>query len=115
MVSEPTKTCPQCAETVKAAAKICRFCRYEFPPESQRTDGPLMASHAERRKTMTAGRVQLYCIVFGLCIAAFIKIAGGSWLTSLFIGLLIGGAFYPAWLRIAADEKFLDRGDWPNK
>jgi hypothetical protein len=30
---EPTKVCPQCAETVKAPAKICRFCRYEFPPE----------------------------------------------------------------------------------
>jgi hypothetical protein len=30
-LSEATKTCPQCAETVKAAAKICRFCRYEFP------------------------------------------------------------------------------------
>jgi Kef-type K+ transport system membrane component KefB len=27
---EATKTCPQCAETVKAAAKIRRFCRYEF-------------------------------------------------------------------------------------
>lgn len=30
---EATKSCPQCGETVKAAAKICRFCRYEFPAE----------------------------------------------------------------------------------
>jgi hypothetical protein len=27
-----TKVCPQCAEEVKAAALICRFCRYEFVP-----------------------------------------------------------------------------------
>src|SRR5450756_2794928 len=36
-VTEPaadpqTKVCPQCAEEVKAAALICRFCRYEFGP-----------------------------------------------------------------------------------
>jgi predicted Zn-ribbon and HTH transcriptional regulator len=27
------KTCPRCAERVKAAALVCRFCGYEFRPE----------------------------------------------------------------------------------
>jgi hypothetical protein len=28
--AERTKVCPRCAETVKAAAAVCRFCNHEF-------------------------------------------------------------------------------------
>ena len=39
-----TKVCPMCAETVLKAARICRFCRYDFPterePESPRAAPP---------------------------------------------------------------------------
>jgi len=27
-----TKVCPRCAETLKGAAKVCRFCQHEFEP-----------------------------------------------------------------------------------
>jgi Uncharacterised protein family UPF0547 len=29
------KTCPQCAEEVKPAAKVCRFCGHRFSPGEQ--------------------------------------------------------------------------------
>lgn len=29
-VSEVTKVCPDCAETIKEAAKVCRYCRFRF-------------------------------------------------------------------------------------
>jgi hypothetical protein len=29
------KTCPMCAESVKAAALVCRFCGHEFEPENR--------------------------------------------------------------------------------
>lgn len=33
-----TKRCPQCAEEVQLAAKICRFCRYDFSASSPSGD-----------------------------------------------------------------------------
>jgi len=30
LISNDTKECPMCAETVKAKAKICRFCKHKF-------------------------------------------------------------------------------------
>src|SRR5262245_36133081 len=29
-MGDDSKTCPECAETVKADAAICRFCKYDF-------------------------------------------------------------------------------------
>jgi Uncharacterised protein family UPF0547 len=33
--SDEEKTCPKCAEQIKAAALVCRFCRHEFVPVQQ--------------------------------------------------------------------------------
>jgi len=43
-VTSGSKACPDCAEVVLVAARICRFCRYEFPaPEPLPDDEPAAA------------------------------------------------------------------------
>ena len=36
-VSASTKVCPECAETIKAAANVCRHCGHRFVTDE---DGP---------------------------------------------------------------------------
>lgn len=41
--TQGTKVCPQCAEEVKAAARICRFCRHEFTGAGDLMSGTVQA------------------------------------------------------------------------
>jgi hypothetical protein len=36
---EATKSCPDCAETVLAAARVCRYCNYHFEPTADPSHG----------------------------------------------------------------------------
>ena len=38
-----TRKCPDCAESVLLDARICRFCRYEFPPDRDLEPAPPVA------------------------------------------------------------------------
>ncbi len=38
-----------------------------------------------------------------------------SWIGWTLITLVVAATVYPQWLQITANEKIIDRGDWPNK
>jgi hypothetical protein len=42
-----TKVCPDCAEQVLAAARICRFCRHEFPAPADDASAPVVVADLE--------------------------------------------------------------------
>jgi TM2 domain-containing membrane protein YozV len=69
------KVCPDCAETVQAAAKVCRFCGYRF-------DSGLSGTTAAARKSIDAAEAERVATA-----KAAPKSAGGA----LVLGLVIPG------------------------
>jgi hypothetical protein len=56
-----TKCCPDCAETILAAARVCRFCGYRFAVVS-----PEPATVDQETKGRGIGAVFLYAVIGGL-------------------------------------------------
>lgn len=69
------KTCPQCAETVKAEAKICRFCNYNFETGTP-GDTRVAPVPPEKKKGLGKGCLVVVGIIVALIIIG--AIAGGD-------------------------------------
>lgn len=75
-MQEDEKTCPECAETVKAAAKACKHCGYRF-------DAAPIGETPPEKQTTTSNYGMLMIWIIGLLVAAaltafVIRIAGNA-------------------------------------
>jgi hypothetical protein len=76
-----TKICPRCAEEVKQAAVVCRFCGHEFG-EATDTNGAAPSDGT----ASTIGRTESTA-TSGVAIAAFITSLVGLWIAAIPLGI----------------------------
>jgi len=67
-VFEKLKKCPQCAEFVKAGAKICRFCNYEFKEEDKEPERVLTEEEWLEEKRRKEKLKKLNLFFFGIAV-----------------------------------------------
>lgn len=72
----------------------------------------------EAKKPMPgSSKIALGSLALGAAVAAgvgYLAPAMVWWLYAV-ITVIIAAMAYPQWLQMAANEKIIDRGDWPNK
>jgi len=67
-VFEKLKKCPQCAEFVKAGARICRFCNYEFKGEEREPERVLTEEEWIKEKKRKEKMKKLNLFFFAIAV-----------------------------------------------
>jgi hypothetical protein len=79
---QPSKTCPSCAEVIRAGARVCRYCGHEFT-EADVSVAIRLAEQASRRDKLRAKRYRLLWLGWPLTVIGGLLSLGGGFLLLL--------------------------------